>query len=227
LKRTKLNVSVEFAGYKINQSQNVTFSLEPRIIVGNFTTEGNMTFEPKTIVTLQLHSDASNTFIVDTVEEETLLLSHPLTDGILIRVPKSRVNNVAANIKNSTERSIDFANQHRKYIPQPNLHDLDSIGLYFAIYRKLSPLQKKTISNMCGLIARESLQNNIEDAKRLILKNSSMLDEFNTMWFNNFLNLLTGKLAITSEKQRMSIFNMAGFILAEMENPVSTSPLSV
>ena len=53
---------------------------------------------------------------------------------------------------------------------------------------------------------------------KFIVENQGLFDEFNAMWFNNFDGL--GKQPITSKKQRSSIFNMAGFLLAEL-NPTA------
>jgi hypothetical protein len=171
------------------------------------------------IVTINMRSPASNTFIVDKVEGETVLLTHPLAHGVLIRKHIKELNTVAANLKDSCERSIDFANLHRSAFDQNTLAELESLALYFFVNRKLTPIQKKSLANMCGIISRTHFEDNLKKAMEFITANSSILDEFNSMWYNNFLGLFSGRTYITSDKQRTAIFNIAGHVLAELGNP--------
>lgn len=180
-----------------------------------------MNFEKNSIVTVDLGSSASNTFIVDTIEDNTVLLSHPLSKGLLLRVSKGIVNKSPANIKDSSERCIDYANYNRNLLDYNTSEDLDSVGMYFAVKRKLTPRQKQTLANICGIIASVKFNNDIKEAMNFVTKNSSILDEFNSMWFNNFKALFTGTRQITSKKQRSAIFNIAGYVLAELENPIT------
>lgn len=173
------------------------------------------------IVTVDIGNASSNTFIVDTDEGATLLLTHPLAKGVLIRMPKDKVNNAAANIKDSSERCIDYANANRSFLDYNTAGDLESVGIFFALKRKLTPRQKQTLANICGIIASVKFGNDLREAMNFITKNSSLLDEFNAMWFNNFRGLFTGTQQITSKKQRSAIFNIAGYVLAEMENPTA------
>ena len=71
-----------------------------------------------------------------------------------------------------------------------------------------------------GFIAITKLQDDISNAMALISKNAAILDEFNAMWYNNFSGLFKRNQPITSKKQRQAIFNIAGFVLAELENIV-------
>jgi hypothetical protein len=173
------------------------------------------------IVTLDLNSTSSNTFIVDTVEDITILLTHPLATGIFIRVDKDKINTVTPSIKDSSERGIDYANANKTYLDFSTLSDLEAVGIYFALKRKLTPRQKQTIANICGIIASVKFNNDLREAMNFIVKNSSILDEFNLMWFNNFKGLFNGTQQITSKKQRSAIFNIAGYVLAELENPMA------
>lgn len=179
----------------------------------------NKDIQKNSIVTVDLGNSSSNTFVVDTVEDDTVLLSHPLAKGVLIRVVKEKINNTSANIKDSSERCIDYANVNKSYLDYNTAGDLESVGIFFALKRKLTPRQKQTLANICGIIASVKFNNDLRDAMNFVVKNSSMLDEFNAMWFNNFKGLFTGTQQITSKKQRSAIFNIAGYVLAEMENP--------
>lgn len=180
-----------------------------------------MTIQKNTIVTVDLNNSSSNTFLVDTVEEHTVLLSHPLAPGILIRVEKGKINRTGANIKDSIERGIDYANSNRHLLDYNTSSDLDSLCIYFTLKRKLTPSQKQVLANICGVIASAKFNDNIREAMNFIVKNQSILDDFNLMWYNNFKALFNGQQIITSKKQKIAIFNIAGYALAELENPTT------
>jgi hypothetical protein len=180
-----------------------------------------MNIQKNSIVTVDLGNQSSNTFLVDTVEENTVLLTHPLAKGLLIRVDKNKLNTTATNLKDSSERCIDYANANKSYLDYNTSLDLEAIGIYFALRRKLTPRQKQTLSNICGIIASVKFNNDLKEAMNFITKNSAILDEFNLMWFNNFKGLFSGHQQVTSKKQRNAIFNIAGYALAELENPTA------
>lgn len=182
-----------------------------------------MNIKKNDIVTLNfLPKNSSNTFVVDTVEVDSVLLTHPLLlKGMLLRANKDTVNTVNSNIKDSSERAIDYANQNRKHLDYNTCKDLDALGVYFAFTRNLSPKQKQMLAGVCGTIASDKFAGDLREAMNFVTKNSTMLDDFNLMWFNNFKGLFTGQQQITSEKQRSAIFNIAGYVLAELENPTA------
>lgn len=178
-----------------------------------------MEIKKESIVTADLGNDNSSTFIVDTVEENSFLLTHPLAAGILIRVPASRVNKSNANIKDSLERGIDYANTNRKYLDYNTALDLEAVAIFFTLKRLLTPRQKQTLANICGVVASVKFHDDVNLAIQFVNKNSALLDEFNRMWYINFSNLFSGRHPISSKKQKIAIFNIAGYILAEIENP--------
>ena len=182
-----------------------------------------MNVDKNTVVSLNINTYASNTFVVDTDEGTTLLLTHPLCPNILIRAWKADVNVVNANIKDSTERCIDYVLANKSFLDYHTGEDVQSLGLIFALKRKLTPKQKQLLANISGQIAAIKFNNDLKEAMNFITKNSLMLDDFNSMWFNNFKGLFTGRQAITSLKQRGAIFNIAGYLLAELENPTAST----
>jgi hypothetical protein len=177
--------------------------------------------QKNSIVTVDLGQEqsASNTFLIDTIEDETVLVTHPLACGLLMRVGKCDVDVTAANLKDSIERGIDFANSNRSMLDFSTLEDLDALGISFVFKRKLTSNQKQVLANICGSIACYKFDDNIKKAMEYISKNQAALDDFNLMWFNNFKSLFAGTQVISSKKQRTAIFNIAGYILAESENP--------
>jgi hypothetical protein len=182
-----------------------------------------MNFEKNTVVVVDLKSSASNTFLVDRDEGETVLVTHPLSPNIFVRVNKSELNHVAANLKDSTERCIDYANSNKSHLDYNIKVDLECLGIYFGLKRKLTPRQKQLLANICGILANIKLNNDVAQAMVLVSENESLLDEFNLMWFNKYKGIFSGKQSITSQKQRSCILNMAGYVLAQLENPMTNT----
>ena len=162
---------------------------------------------------------SSNTFKVKDIIEDEALLFHPLFPTVFVKKKLSECNLIAPNLKDSTERGLDFANSNKEYLDYNTIADLESLCLYFVIRRKLTPRQKFTLAKMCGTIASHKFNNDLAAAMAFIVKNEGVLDEFNRMWYGNFSGLFSGKQRITSKKQRAAIFNIAGFALAELEIP--------
>ena len=174
------------------------------------------------IVTVDfLNKSVSNTFIVHDVNEEkgTAYLYHPLFDKCFIEVELENLDTTAPNIKDSTEKCLDFAKSGEIHLDYNMLADLEALCLYFVVKRQLTPKQKSTLANICGRLAMIHFNDSIEEAMKYASINNAILDDFNRMWYNNFHGLFKGKQPLTSKKQRAAIFNMAGFALAELTNP--------
>lgn len=176
------------------------------------------------IVTVDLGTDnqASNVYVVFDKLRDSYLLHHPLFPECYILKGESELNTVAPNIKDSIERCLDFASHNKQYLDYNTIADLEALCLYFSIKRKITPRQKHILSAICGVIASIKFDNTILTAMTYITKNQGILDDFNLMWFNNFKGLFQGKQPITSKRQRSAIFNIAGFVLAELENPTAS-----
>ena len=173
------------------------------------------------IITYEFSNDASsNTFVVDKEEDTTILAKHPLAEGVLVRLDKNKVNTVPANVKDSIERALDFVKTNLSFLDFNAKADLEALSIYFVVTRQLSPKQKSRLATMCGKIAVFKLNNDIKSAMSLIKENEGVLDDFNTMWYKKFRDLFTGKASITSKKQRSALFNMAGFVMAELATPM-------
>lgn len=174
------------------------------------------------VVTVQFDDAvSSNAYLVDSDCGDTVLLKHPLFPACLLRFSKSELDLVAPNVKDSTERSLDFARSNEKFLDYITLADLEALCLYFVVRRKLTPRQKNLLSNMCGSIASIKFNDDVRVAMDLIKAHEAILDDFNAMWYRNFSGLFAGRQTITSRKQRSAIFNIAGFVLAELGRPVA------
>lgn len=162
---------------------------------------------------------SSNTFIVGDLQEDRALLYHPLYPDIYIRESIGVLNTISAYLKDSTERSLDYVKRNSQALDHNALADLESLCMYFVVKRKLTPKQKRNLSQMCGRLASITFNDDLQEAMNFIKQHEGVLDDFNAMWYRNFKGLFTGNQLITSNKQRESIFNIAGFTLAELEKP--------
>lgn len=172
------------------------------------------------IVTLQFGKlKSSNTFLIKDIDNSEVLLYHPLVPDVYVKEALSKLNLVSANLKDSTERSLDFVKQHTDSLDHNAVADLEAMCMYFVVKRKLTPRQKRNLSQMCGKLASIIFNEDVKEAIAFVKLNEGVLDDFNTMWYRNFRGLFSGKQSITSLKQRDSIFNMTGFVLAELETP--------
>lgn len=178
-----------------------------------------MNLQKGSTVTRDLNNIASNTFSVDTDEGSSVLLTHPLACGLLFRVDKQTINTVSANLKDSTERCLDYANINKSYLDLNTKEDIEFLGIAFFLKRKFTSRQKKMLSDICGSIASIKFNDNLKQAMDIVSKNTYLLDDFNLMWYTNFKGVFTGQQRIVSKKQRDVIFNMAGYVLAELETP--------
>jgi len=172
------------------------------------------------------NSKASNTFIFEGLygegdQKTVALLKHPLAPKIIFPYKTEELNQDSVRIKDSTERSLDYVLRHQTRLDYNALSDLEALCLYFAVTRKMTPKQKNILSGLRGTLASLHFDNNINDAMDFIQENDILLDDFNLMWYNNFSGLFKGNQSITSKKQRSAIFNIAGFLLAEVESPVT------
>lgn len=166
---------------------------------------------------------SSNTYIVDSDCGDTALLFHPLFPHCLLRYKKDVLDVVSPNVKDSTERSLDFIRKSSSFLDYNTVADHEALCMYFVVRRKLTPRQKSILSNICGTIASIKLNNDVKAAMELVTANAAVLDEFNSMWYRNFSGLFSGRQPITSKKQRAAIFNIAGFVMAELERPVAAN----
>ena len=183
-------------------------------------------FKKDDLVTVQLEetNKASNTYIVlghvmDDAGDLTdaVVLFHPLHPKCFVIRHVTELNKVQATLKDSTERSIEFAMKFQEHLDHNIKGDLEGLRLCFVIHRSLTNRQKNNLSNICGTIASIYFHNDINMAIDLVNKNSPLLTPFNEMWYNNFRDLFKGRKPIVSPKQRSAIFNIAGSILAELE----------
>ena len=176
-----------------------------------------MNFQKGVIVTL----DQGQTFIIDTDEGDTVLLTHPLSPEILVRALKSKVNTTSASVKDTSERGLDFANNHKDNLDFDTKKDLEGLSIVYMVRRKLTPRQKATLATICGNLAKIQFNNDVRAAGSFIVTNESLLDDFNRMWYRNLFNIMIGRAELRSKKQSETIFNIAGYALSRLYNPIA------
>lgn len=173
-------------------------------------------------VTLTKESKSSNTYIIENIINNQVLLKHPLYPEVYIKANKDEINQVAPILKDDTERCLDYAKNYKELLDFNFTGDLDSLCLYFVVNKNLTMRQKKSLSNICGMILSTQVSNDLQEAIDLVNYNKNLLDDFNNMWYMNFEQIFNRKKHVTSPKQRSTIFNIAGFVAAQMQNPVIT-----
>jgi hypothetical protein len=169
-------------------------------------------------VTLEENNQASNTFRVYAEIGDEVVLTHPLHPKCMIVKRKDELNKVQPNLKDSIERALEYAVNRQDNLDHNAKGELEALRLYFVVNRSLTNSQKNHLANICGQLASIFFHNDVNIASRCVIENNAVLDSFNLMWFNNFRDLFYGRKPITSPKQRASIFNIAGFVLAELES---------
>lgn len=176
--------------------------------------------EVGSIVTLKLaeNNSASNTYVISKIIDDSCLLFHPLLPDVFILRNKSDLDLVMATPKDSTLKILEFVSDYRRHLSPEDLADFEALCMYFIVHRKLANRQKHVLSSLGGKIASEYCMDDISIAIRTVQSNKALLDDFNTMWYSNFEKIFLGEKPVTSKRQRISIFNMTGFVLAQVHN---------
>ena len=179
-------------------------------------------FKKDDLVTIRLKDNvnASNTYIVAGIlkDEPVAILYHPLHPSCLIARNFAELNKIQANGKDATERLLEFALIRQDELDHNMRGDLEALRLFYVINKTLTNHQKSQLSAIAGNLASIYFCGDVNLAIKYVNDNSAVLDTYNSMWYSNFIDLFKGKKPIVSPKQRASIFNIAGFVLAQLES---------
>lgn len=167
------------------------------------------------VATLKVASEQGRT-------PNSVFLSHSyLKNQIFVEVELDRLNLTFAEAQNNTLKCISYASINESILSVQDRESLDDIRIIYAIKARLTSFQMQKLSQLCGQIAEHHFKTDIKAAMKFIASSEALLDDFNRMWYYNFKKtLFTGDQLITSKKQRMSIFNIAGFAMAVSQNPI-------
>ena len=160
---------------------------------------------------------SSNTYKVVAKDGEICFLTHPIAPECFISRKTSELNTVAANLKSPIEKCIEFVNSKLEYLSFNNRLEFESLKYFFLVKRSLTSNQKAFLAKMCGKISKIKMESDVNSAAQLVLYNVALLDDFNSMIFNKLKKRFENTNSINNEGQRITIFNMAGFILAQLQ----------
>lgn len=165
----------------------------------------------------QDYNTASNTYKVIRPKGAECLLQHPLTTDILVLKPQTDLNNVQASLQNSIEKCLVFAKEYDKFLSHTAKADLQAMIYFFVVKKLFTTKQRADIANICGKIASVILQSNIKAACDLITKELALLDDFLIPQYNNIEKIVKQPNLVKTKNERFTIFNIAGFLLAQGE----------
>lgn len=173
------------------------------------------------LVTLNLDENitASNVYVVHRKLDKECLLRHPLYPKCFVLRSDEELNMAGATWKNPTERCLEFIMRNKDLLDYNSTAEVEGICAYFIINRRLTPRQKKEISSLCGKIASIKLENSLSAAIRKTVENEGVLDDFNNKWYATLKGVYEGRVSPTP-KQWNTVFNIAGFVLAQLERNV-------
>lgn len=168
-------------------------------------------------VDLSENHSVSNTYLVLKKLPDECVLSHPLAPECLMLRTDDQLNNAFPSMQSPIELCLNFAKNNRSYLGYTMAGDLDALSYYFIIKKQFTPKQRADLANICGKIASVALGNNISAAISEIKHNKALLDEYNHSLCNSVKGVLADPLSLQGKGQRFTIFNIAGFILAQLK----------
>lgn len=156
----------------------------------------------------------SNTYVVVKSFDELVLLRHPLAPDCLITKPVGEINIDMAVLKAPVEKCLDFAKSRQKDLGYTSLADLDALCYYYVVRKTITPKQRHELSLICGKLAAIELGHNLSLAADLVKRNMALLDEYMLMVYKHSKEVIDSPSKVKSKTERFTIFNLAGFILA-------------
>jgi hypothetical protein len=172
------------------------------------------------LVTVELNQfqAVSNTYRVLKKLQDICILSHPLAADCLIMKLDHELNNTFPSTRSPLEKCLYYAKNNKEYLGYTMTEDLEALCYYFVIRRQFTPKQRNDLANICGKIASVVLGNSISAAISGIKQNKALLDEYNHSLYENVKKVVESPLTPKSKGERYTIFNIAGFLLAQMSN---------
>ena len=169
------------------------------------------------LVTVPITSKYSNVYkLVMIVNEKEGLVCHPLFPTVLLKYNIKDLDKATVSPHTEIEKCIEYIYKNKNLFDYNKDISIEALTFYFLLNKKLSSEQKHEISKNCGKIATIKLEENLEAAIDLINANSGLLDSFNKKWYSNLKKVFTKKVT-PSIKEWNSVFNIAGYILAQLE----------
>lgn len=158
-------------------------------------------------------------YIIKSIKNGQCLLYHPKTPSIFMQVEVECLRPNVGYIKGSLERALEFIENDLEKLDFYEVQDYVSLLTCFSVHRTFTKNQKRILYSICGKLAKIHFNEDLNKTMSFIVENNPLLDEFNTMWFNKFKKLFDKKIPVKGKRQKEAIFNMAGFLLAELKIP--------
>lgn len=156
------------------------------------------------------------------------LLEHPLAKKILIPFTAKSENELLLSQtqtqgKSNMQRWVEFVVRNsEKVLDARARQNAEGLALLFVVNRNLTNLQKGQLAKLSGEISSIQCNNDVNLCIRLVKENIVLLDYYNRLHFDLIIEQLEkpgkdGKPRFPSEGQRNTLFNIAGFVLSQVE----------
>ena len=173
-----------------------------------------------TLVTLanSAYNTQSNTYeVAKRLPGGDCLLKHPLAPEIFLKRRIEELNRVMPTLQSPVEKCLYFCQKHKSVLSHTDIADLEAFSLYFVLRKNITNKQRSQINSLCGKISSSILGQSLEQATNIIKDNEVLLDEFNRVLFNMYKQSINNYQKIENKKQRYSIFELAGFLMSQLD----------
>jgi len=174
----------------------------------------------KKSVTLANNNGESNVYILTReLENDLVLLSHPLAPEVFILKVKSELNHVIATSKSPYERCLEFIVKSRDYFDYERRAEIDCLCTNFVANRRFTDRLRNLVARLVGVPAKVQFQDSIKAAIDYVNKNKALFDDYHNRVYHNktYQPFFSGQAYPDEARQRETIFNLAGFLLAQIQ----------
>lgn len=156
------------------------------------------------------------TYILDSFEGKSALLRHAFIEGLLLRVPLDSIMPFQIYSSRPVDRSLKFLNDNKSLLNYVDNCELEAINCVFFLKNIISTAQLQKIAQMQGKLASIHFSGDINKAIDLVNVNEKILDSFNQRWYSHYSRFFSKQQIPLMDNQRNAIFNIAGFVLSEL-----------
>lgn len=160
----------------------------------------------------------SNTYLVSEIlGNGEVLLSHPAAPGCYIKAGIDALDKTPPLPKRPIEKCLDYAIKNKALLNYDLASEIDALCYYFLVHRNFSRRQKKHITRLCGQIASVKCDDLLV-AIKTVTAYKALLDPYNAELYAKLEPVFSGKKFPPTNEQKFSVFNLAGFVMAQLEN---------
>lgn len=172
----------------------------------------------KRLVTVANSNGESNVYYLVKEVGAEVLLAHPLAPGILVSKNKKDIDLVVATQKTPYERCLEYLSTKKTLLDYDAEAVVNSICLHFVVHRKFTPRLKNLMARLGGIPASIEFQGNLQEAIDFVNKHNALFDDYNKRVYCNrtYMPIFTGMKAPADNRQLETVFNLTGFLLAQL-----------